>query len=57
MNGNYFQVAKLLLADIRVDPSALRNYAIRIASERGHLELVKMLMSDPRYSIFLHPTI
>ncbi len=34
--------------DPRVDPSADDNGAICWASERGHVEVVKLLLNDPR---------
>ena len=34
--------------DDRVDPSANDNYAIRLASEKGHLEVVEVLLRDKR---------
>ena len=39
---------KALLEDTRVDPSTNDNYPIRIASEKGHTEIVRMLLEDPR---------
>ena len=39
-----------ILADPRVDPSADNNFAIRIASEKGHMDVVKVLLADPRLS-------
>jgi ankyrin repeat protein len=41
-------VAKVQLADERVDPSTWHNYAIRRASEEGHVEVVKLLLADGR---------
>ena len=43
----------MLLLDSRhsVDPSALDNYAIRLASQNGHLEIVSILLSDSRHSV------
>jgi len=38
-------VVKMLLA--HVNPSAGNNYVIRIASENGHTEVVKVLLADP----------
>jgi hypothetical protein len=38
----------LLLSDSRVDPCAKDNWAIKIASRHGHVEIVKTLLSDPR---------
>ena len=48
---NYPQIIKLLLLrDSRatVDPSANDNYAIRLASQNGHVETVKLLLEDNR---------
>ena len=42
------ETVKVLLADQRVDPSAWRNYAILWAASNGHLEIVKLLLSDER---------
>jgi hypothetical protein len=35
-----------LLNTILVDPSANENYAIRRASKNGHIEVVRLLLSD-----------
>ena len=32
--------------DLRVDPSADRNYAIRVASSNGHLAVVVRVLQD-----------
>ena len=42
------EVVQELLKDKRVDPSANNNYAIRWASEKGHLEVVQELLKDNR---------
>jgi ankyrin repeat protein len=42
------EVVQLLLSDLRVDPSAENDYAIKWASNNGHLEVVQLLLSDPR---------
>ena len=39
---------KILLKDSKVDPRMDKNYAIRVASELGHLRVVKELMDDER---------
>ena len=39
---------KILLKDSKVDPSDDNNYAIRLASQGGHLEVVKVLLKDER---------
>jgi methionyl-tRNA synthetase len=36
------------MSDNRVDPSAASNYAVRLASSKGHLEVVRLLLSDAR---------
>ena len=36
------------LQDERVDPSDFNNYAIKQASEKGHLEVVQLLLQDER---------
>jgi ankyrin repeat protein len=41
-------IAHMLLADPRVDPSAMNQYALRWASRFGHTEIVGMLLADPR---------
>ncbi len=41
---------KVLLSDPRVDPSANDNEALQLASENGHLDVVKVLLEDPRVS-------
>ena len=38
----------MLLEDGRVDPSADDNYAIKGASQNGHVEVVKLLLEDGR---------
>ncbi len=37
-----------LLADARVDPAARDNFALRVASEGGHLAVVERLLADAR---------
>jgi len=37
------EVVKLLLKDSRVNPSARNNYAIRLAADKGHLDVVNFL--------------
>ena len=37
-------VVKLLLSDPRVDPSANDNYALRLAIQNGHKDVVKLLL-------------
>jgi ankyrin repeat protein len=39
----HVDVVKLLLADPRVDPAAIDNFAIRWSSQNGHVEVVKLL--------------
>jgi hypothetical protein len=39
---------KLLLQDKRVNPSDRENYAVRAASENGHVDVVKLLLQDKR---------
>jgi hypothetical protein len=46
------EVVKLLLADLRLDPTAYHNHAIRRASVQGHNEVVKLL----KYPILYQPT-
>ena len=41
-------VVRILLADPRVEPSAIDNQAIRCASWFGYSEVVKLLLADPR---------
>ena len=41
-------IVNQLLEDPRVDPSANNNYAIRLASEHGHIAVVNRLLEDPR---------
>src|SRR3989304_2972515 len=42
------EIVELLLADPRVDPSAVNNWTIRFASENGHDKVVELLLADPR---------
>jgi len=42
-NGNA-EAVKLLLMDLRVSPQAGNDDAIRVASENGHTEVVKLLL-------------
>ena len=44
----HHECVALLLADKRVDPSALGNWAIQVASQNGHLECVVLLLADER---------
>src|SRR3990170_2153039 len=46
--NNNIEVVKLLLQDLRVDPSDQSNDAIIWASQSGHVEIVKLLLQDPR---------
>lgn len=48
---DHVDVARRLLADPRVNPSALDNYAIKIASRAGHKEIVKMIKADKRCTL------
>ena len=52
VNRGLIEYVKILLKDNRkekiIDPSAGDNYAIRIASENGHAEVVKLLLNDSR---------
>jgi hypothetical protein len=41
-------MVELLLQDVRVDPSALANWAIIGASQEGHLGIVERLLQDAR---------
>jgi Ankyrin repeats (3 copies) len=41
-------IVRMLLADPRVDPSALNQYAFRSASQYGHIDIVRLLLADPR---------
>jgi len=46
-------VVKILIADPRLapakpDPSACDNYALDLASQRGHTDVVNVLLADPR---------
>jgi hypothetical protein len=41
-------VVKVMLADPRVDPSALNNTAIQYASANGHVSIVAELMKHPK---------
>jgi len=34
----------------QIDPSANENYALRLALEKGHAKIAKLLLSDPRVS-------
>ena len=46
-NG-HLQVVETLLKDLRVDPSADNQYAIRFAAYNGHLQVVETLLKDSR---------
>ena len=45
----FTDAVKLLLSDARVDPSAEDNQALLCASQNGHLDIVKLLESHPRF--------
>ena len=45
-NGDLARVKDLLTKG--VDPSTSNNYAIGLASRKGHIEIVKLLLADPR---------
>lgn len=49
----YYDVVLRFLQDHRVDPSANDDEAIKEASRNGHLEVVKILMKDPRGTKFI----
>jgi hypothetical protein len=42
----------MLLRDPRVDPSIWNNCCIQTASEKGHVEVVKLLLEDKRVNQF-----
>lgn len=41
------EILQRYITDFRVDRSAADNYAIRVASQRGYIEIVKVLLADP----------
>ena len=45
-NGDIAQVRQLIAAG--VNPAAMDNWAIQLASLNGHTEVVRLLLSDPR---------
>jgi len=47
--SGFTDAVKLLLSDYGVDPSARDNEALHLASQNGHLEIVKLLESHPRF--------
>ena len=48
----YLQLVRIILMDVRVDPSINDNQAlIRAAHYKGHFEIVKLLLTDPRVVI------
>jgi hypothetical protein len=50
MNG-HLAVVDRLLQDVRVDPSADNNYAVRIAAANCHLAIVDRLLDDDRVDV------
>lgn len=50
------EVARLLLADKRVNPAARSNAAILMAHLHGKAEVVRVLLSDPRVNPHGHTT-
>ena len=48
ISGKNTTVIRYLLKVKGVDPGKKRNYAIRVSSEYGNLEIVKILLSDSR---------
>jgi hypothetical protein len=42
------EVVKMLLADLRFDPSIKANEAFCEASENGYADVIKLLVTDPR---------
>lgn len=49
IRNGYTDIVESLLADPRVDPTAIVGYnALQDASERGHTAIVRMLLVDPR---------
>ncbi len=42
------ETVKVLLNDIRIDPSVRHNYAIRFVSENQNIEMVKLLLTHPK---------
>ncbi len=46
--NTYPEIAEMILADGRADPSVKDNEAIIISSEKGYTDIVQMLLDDPR---------
>ena len=46
--GGFDVIVAFMLRDDVIDPGDCRNYAIRLASTNGHLEVVRLLFSDKR---------
>ncbi len=44
-------IVNRLLQDTHVNPSALSNLAIRVASEKGYVNVVDRLLQDPRVDL------
>jgi len=42
---------RFLLRDKRVDPTSMKNLAIKWAISNGHIEIVKLLLQDSRVKI------
>ena len=48
IENNNINNVKLLLNDKRVDPSDDNNWAIKLASQNGHVDIVNLLWQDQR---------
>ena len=51
---NNVDALKVLLADERINPAANNNFAIRRASQNGHVAVVKVLLADKRVDPTAH---
>ncbi len=47
----HIEVVKLLMADRRVDPSDLNNYALKWAAQNKHTHVYDLLLTDRRVEI------
>jgi len=47
-SGDGVEALSSLLRDKRIDPSADSNAAVRLAAKKGHVEMVRLLLSDER---------
>lgn len=57
LRNNHVEIVELLLNDGRIDPGSFDNVALRAASASGYLDIVNLLLEDPRVNLINSLTI